>query len=121
MWLTYLRGWHDYSFVFWTGLALLTGASLAADYIVLPVYVKKRGGSSVSSWAAAAGLLIGAFFGLPGLLLGPITAAFLVEWINKGDVRMAWRIAVHTVVGLLLSAVAKFATLLVIVAWYWVW
>jgi len=121
VWLSYLRGWQSYSFWFWIGLVLLTGASLGADYIVLPVYIKKRGGSSLASWSAGAGLLVGAFFGLPGLLIGPIAAAFLVEWLNKGDAGLAWQIAIHTVIGLLLSAVVKFGTLLAMVVWYWVW
>ncbi len=121
VWLTYLRGWADFSFVYWTGFVLLTGASLAADYVVLPVYVRKRGGSSLASWAAAAGLLVGAFFGLPGLLLGPITAVFLIEWLNKRDVHKAWQLAVHTIIGLLLSAAVKFGALIGMVVWYWVW
>jgi uncharacterized protein YqgC (DUF456 family) len=114
----YLRGWHEFGFIFWLGLIFLSGASLAADYVVLPVYLKKRGGSSQASWAAALGLIVGAFFSLPGLLLGPLAAVFLVEWLQKRDVNRAWQAAWHTVVGFFLTAAAKFITLLAMLGWY---
>ena len=118
-WLTYLRGFQGYSFLFWLGFVLLTGASLAADYVVLPVYVKHRGGSNAGSWAAGAGLLVGVFFGLPGIILGPFLGVLVVEFLVHKDRNRALKAAVNTIVGLFLSGVVKFTVLLAMVVWYW--
>lgn len=118
VWLGYLRGWAGFGPLFWVGFALLTALSIAADYVVMPWWVKKKGGSNRGSFAAALGMIVGAFFSLPGLILGPIVAVFVVELTNRKRAEVALRHALNTVVGLLISALAKFAALIALVLWY---
>jgi len=118
VWLGYLRGWQGFSPLFWIGFIILTGLSIAADYVVLPLYVKKKGGSSRGSFAAAVGMIVGAFFSLPGLILGPIIAVFIAEMTHGKKPEVALSHALNTVVGLALSALAKFGTLIALILWY---
>ena len=118
IWLGYLRAWQGMGPLFWVGFILLTALSVAADYVVLPWWVKRKGGSNRGSIAAALGMIIGAFFSLPGLILGPIIAVFVAELTSGNRAEVALRHALNTVVGLLVSALAKFAALIALVLWY---
>lgn len=118
VWLGYLRSWAGFGPLFWVGFVLLTAISIAADYAVMPWWVKKKGGSNRGSFAAALGMIVGAFFSLPGLILGPIIAVFLAELTHGHVAQVAFRHALNTVVGLLLSGLAKFAALIALVLWY---
>ncbi|MDP3486547.1 MAG: DUF456 family protein [Bacillota bacterium] len=118
VWLGYLRGWAGFGPVFWVGFVILAAVSIAADYVVLPWWVKKKGGSNRGSFAAGLGMIVGAFFSLPGLILGPIIAVFVAELTHGHKAEVALRHALNTVVGLLVSASAKFAALIALVLWY---
>lgn len=118
VWLGYLRGWAGFGPLFWVGFVVLSAISIAADYVVLPWWVKKKGGSNRGSFAAALGMIVGAFFSLPGLILGPIIAVFVAELTHGHRAEVALRHALNTVVGLLFSGLAKFAALIALVLWY---
>ena len=118
VWLGYLRGWAGFGPLFWVGFVVFSALSIAADYVVLPWWVKKKGGSNRGSFAAAVGMIVGAFFSLPGLVLGPIIAVFIAELTHGKNAEVALRHALNTVVGLLVSASAKFAALIALVLWY---
>ncbi len=67
-----------------------------------------------ASWQGAAGALVGgvlglAFFNLPGLILGPIAGAVLVELIKDRNWRRARRAGVGTLVGGIAAFVLKFS------------
>ena len=88
---------------------------------------------SVSTWpsitrvgtrpGATLGTVIGLFFGLPGLLLGPFIGAVLGELWHTRHLPQAARVGAATWVGLLLGAALKlalaFAMLgLFVLAWF---
>lgn len=118
VWLGYLRAWQGFGPLFWVGFVILCGLSIVADYIVMPWWVNKKGGSTRGSFAAALGMIVGAFFSLPGLILGPIIAVFAAELTRGNRAEVALSLALNTVVGLFVSALAKFATLAALVLWY---
>lgn len=95
----------------WT-LAFL--AALAASTLVIDVVASAFGAKRVkaSRWAivgAAVGTVIGLFFGLPGLVLGPFVGAVAGELATKRDWQAAGRVGVGTWLGLALGIAAKTA------------
>jgi len=78
-----------------------------------------------ASWQGAVGALAGAviglaFFNIPGLILGPIAGAVLVELIRDRNWRRAGRAGVGTVVGGIAAFVLKLAISCAIIAgFFW--
>jgi uncharacterized protein YqgC (DUF456 family) len=58
---------------------------------------------------AALGTLLGLFFGLPGLLLGPFVGALAGELVAGGTLRKATGVGVGAWLGFLVGAIAKLA------------
>jgi len=65
---------------------------------------------------AALGALIGIFFALPGLVLGPLVGAVLGELSVRGGLARAGRVGLATWLGLLLGGAAKVALVLSMIA-----
>jgi uncharacterized protein YqgC (DUF456 family) len=87
--------------------ALLTLAGIAVDFVAAALGAKRVGASPWALVGAAVGSLVGLFFGIPGLLLGPFVGAGAGEWIARRDLRRAGRVGFATWLGLLFAAVAK--------------
>jgi uncharacterized protein YqgC (DUF456 family) len=65
--------------IFW---GLLSVAVILLDYILPGYFSKKFGGSRYGIIGANVGVIIGLFFSLPGIILGPFFGAFIGELIN---------------------------------------
>ncbi len=107
----FLAAWaQDFTRVGVWGLAIigaLMALSFAVDFIASMLGAKRVGASPKALIGAAVGGLIGVFFGLPGILLGPFIGAVLGELIARGGFAQAARVGVGTWLGLLVAAVAK--------------
>lgn len=90
-------------------LALLTAFSLVLDFLASMVGAKKLGATGRGLFGAMTGGVIGIFFGLPGILLGPFLGAMLFELIGGRDLRNSARAGLGAFIGLLAGAVAKLA------------
>jgi uncharacterized protein YqgC (DUF456 family) len=95
----------------WT-LAFL--AALAASTLVIDVVASAAGArrAKASGWAiagAAVGTVVGLFFGLPGLVLGPFVGAVAGELAARRGWRAAGKVGLGTTLGLLLGIAAKTA------------
>jgi len=104
-------------------LGLLTLLSLAIDALAASLGAKRVGASRVAVLGAAVGTLVGLFFGLPGLLIGPFAGAALGQFLVRQDVAEAGRAGLAAWIGFLLGSLAKLALgvlMLVIftVAWF---
>jgi uncharacterized protein YqgC (DUF456 family) len=90
-------------------LAVMTVLSLVLDYLA-SVYGAKRLGAT---WRGAAGAIIGGlvglFFNLPGILLGPFIGAMLFEMAGGREWKAASRAGVGATLGLLAGALGKLA------------
>lgn len=53
------------------------------DYVAPVWFTKRSGGSKAGVWGATLGLLVGFFFSVPGIILGPFIGAFLGELYAK--------------------------------------
>jgi uncharacterized protein len=109
----FLAAWaQDVTRVGWVGLTVigvLAALAFAADFVASLLGAKRVGASPRALVGAALGGLVGIFFGLPGILLGPLLGAIAGELMARGGWKQATKVGVGTALGLLLAAVAKLA------------
>ncbi len=90
-------------------LAALTLAAVLVDLVASALGAERVGASARAVAGAAVGTVVGVFFGLPGLLLGPFVGAVIGEYLTRSDWSRAARAGIGTWVGLLLGTLAKLA------------
>ena len=98
--------------VAWWALVVLgafTTVSLVVDYAASVYGAKKLGATWRGAVGAIMGGLIGLFFGLPGILIGPFAGAMLFEMAGGREWREASRAGVGATLGLLAGALGKLA------------
>jgi uncharacterized protein YqgC (DUF456 family) len=88
-------------------LGILTALAVAADFMASAFGAKKMGASPRAVAGATIGAIVGIFFGLPGLVLGPFVGAVAGELSANRELRHAGRAGLGTWVGLLLGSIAK--------------
>lgn len=107
----FLAAWaEDFAFVGWITLlilGLLALLSYGIDFAATAMGAKKFGASPRALWGAALGTLVGIFFGLPGILIGPFADALIAELTHKNDMQAATKAGIGATLGLLLGAILK--------------
>jgi uncharacterized protein YqgC (DUF456 family) len=93
----------------WTLLviAVLGALAMLLDFVAGMLGARRVGASGTAVWGALIGSVIGIFFGLPGLLLGPFIGALAGELSSGGSVLRSAQVGVGTWIGLLLGTLAK--------------
>jgi uncharacterized protein YqgC (DUF456 family) len=104
-------------------LALLAALTLPIDLFSSVVGAQRVGASRWAIAGAALGTVVGLFFGLPGIVLGPFVGAVLGELKVRRDWKAAGKVGVGTSIGLLLGIAAKVAVTFVMLgvfvfAWF---
>jgi uncharacterized protein YqgC (DUF456 family) len=89
--------------------AVLTLLVVAVDYAAGVVGAKGFGASYWGLFGAVAGTAVGLFFGLPGLILGPIVGAVVLEYAKEPDFKRAGKVGVGTLLGFVLGTAVKYA------------
>ncbi|HSF19151.1 MAG TPA: DUF456 domain-containing protein [Vicinamibacteria bacterium] len=102
-------------------LGAITGLGYVLDYVAGAVGVERLGGSRWAMLGAIAGAIVGIFFGLPGLLLGPVAGAVLFELWRSRDVTASLKSGMGSVLGVLLGTAAKFTIALIMVGLFFWW
>ncbi|HTA65537.1 MAG TPA: DUF456 domain-containing protein [Xanthomonadaceae bacterium] len=96
-------------------LAVLTLLALAIDVVASLLGAKRVGASRLAIVGATVGTIVGLFFGIPGLLLGPFLGAIAGELLHSRDLQHASRVGVGTwtgmIVGMLFKLMLVFAML----------
>ena len=90
-------------------LAVLTLCAVVVDLIASAFGTRVAGASGWAFFGAAIGTVVGLFFGLPGLVLGPFLGALGCEWLVSRNLNQAARAGGGATVGLLLGAASKIA------------
>jgi uncharacterized protein YqgC (DUF456 family) len=92
-----------------TLLAILTIISFLADLAAAAAGAKSVDASKKALAGAALGMVVGIFFGIPGLILFPFIGAFGGEYWARQDLKRAGHVGFITWVGYLLGTAAKLA------------
>ncbi len=94
----------------WTVAVFIVTAVLAyiLDFAATAFTSKLAGASKAGIYGALLGEIIGIFFALPGILLGPFVGALLGEWlISKRTFRQALKSGAGAALGLLVGGLGK--------------
>lgn len=90
-------------------LTVLAALISAVDFVAGALGAKRFGASPRAVTGALIGGVVGLFFGLPGVLLGPFAGAVIGELSVRSDLNAATRAGFGAALGLLVAAVAKIA------------
>ena len=90
-------------------LGVLAALAMLIDFVAGLLGARRVGASGLALWGASIGTLVGLFFGLVGLLLGPFAGALTGELIAGSKVEKATKVGVATWLGLLFGTLAKLA------------
>ena len=96
-------------------IGALASVGVIVDFIASAVGARRVGASRLALWGASLGTLIGMFFGVPGLLLGPFVGALLGELVSGNSVLRSAHVGVGTWLGLLFGTLLKLVILFVMV------
>ena len=90
-------------------LAALTAVSIVIDFLAAALGAKRQGASPRAFWGATIGAIVGIFFGLPGIILGPFIGAVSAELVAGRSALQAGRSGYGTWIGVILGTAAKLA------------
>lgn len=88
-------------------IAAIGMVGLVVDFVAGTLGAKRVGASPRALWGAAIGTLVGMFFGLPGLLLGPFLGALAGELMSGTSVLRSTHVGVHAWFGMLVGTLVK--------------
>ena len=98
-----------------TVLAVLTVLTFVVDFMAASLGAKRVGASWAALAGAALGMIVGLFFSIPGLILGPFVGAVLGEYLARKDWAQARRVGLGTWLGMLLGIAGKLALIFTMV------
>src|ERR1700730_15450847 len=98
------------------GIALVGAVGLTIDLVAGALGAKRVGASRRAVWGALLGTVVGLFFGLPGLLLGPFVGAVLGELASGSSIMRSTHVGVRAWVGLIFGTIIKLVSSLTMVA-----
>jgi uncharacterized protein YqgC (DUF456 family) len=102
----------DFTSVGWATigvLGVLTALAWLIDFLAAAMGAKRLGASQRAFWGAAFGAIVGMFFGIPGIVLGPFVGAVVAEISAGRDVQQASRAGYGAWIGVVLGTAAKLA------------
>lgn len=110
MWLAAWAG--DYSRIGeWTVvlLGVLAVLAMLLDLVAGMLGARRVAASPAALWGATIGTVVGLFFGLPGLLLGPFLGALAGEFRSGATLQRSTQVGLATWIGLVFGTLAKVA------------
>jgi uncharacterized protein YqgC (DUF456 family) len=114
-----LAAWADgFQKVGWFPLTILGGLTvltLVVDFAATSLGAKRVGASWMAVAGAAVGTIVGLFFSLPGLILGPFVGAVLGEYLARRNRDQAIKAGFGTWIGILLGTAGKLALIFMMI------
>lgn len=100
------------------GLTMLMLLAQALDIVSGSIGAKWFGATRWGAIGALAGGVVGLFFGIPGILLGPLCGALVGELLGGKGILPAGKSTWGTLVGTTAGIAAKLGVGLVMIAWF---
>jgi uncharacterized protein YqgC (DUF456 family) len=97
-------------------LVILTVLSMVLDFLGSLLGAKKLGATWKGMVGAILGAIIGIFFSIPGLILGPIIGAFLFELLSGREWRESAKAGAGAFLGMLLGALGRLICCVLMIA-----
>jgi hypothetical protein len=116
--------YHHLGYGWLISIAAVGAVGLTIDLLAGVLGVKRVGASKQAVMGALFGTVIGIFFGLPGLLLGPFLGSVLGELAAGSSVLRSTNVGISAWLGLLFGTIIKLVSSLMMVvlfgaAWWW--
>ncbi|HMB60250.1 MAG TPA: DUF456 domain-containing protein, partial [Xanthomonadales bacterium] len=89
--------------------ALLTVLAQVVDFVASAFGAQYAGASSRAFWGATLGAIIGIFFGLPGIILGPFAGAVIGEISTGAGLRQSSKAGLGAWLGMIFATAIKLA------------
>ncbi|HXE41987.1 MAG TPA: DUF456 family protein [Candidatus Baltobacteraceae bacterium] len=96
-------------------LAVLTIVSIAFDFLAGMFGANKFGATWRGALGAIVGGIVGLFFALPGIILGPFIGATLFELLGDRELKMALKAGLGATIGMFAGIIGKFAIAVVMI------
>ncbi|HET8764185.1 MAG TPA: DUF456 domain-containing protein [Rhodanobacter sp.] len=96
-------------------IGALGALGVLVDFVAATLGAKRVGASRRALWGASLGTVVGMFFGIPGILVGPFAGALIGELSSGTSVLRSTHVGVATWLGLLAGALVKLVISLVMV------
>ena len=90
-------------------MAVLTLLAGVIDFVAGAAGARYLGAGSRAFWGATAGAIVGIFFGIPGMLLGPFIGAMLGELSGGNDLVRSGRAGIGAWLGVVVATAIKLA------------
>lgn len=103
-------GWFTLTLIF-----LLMVLTFVIELAAAGMGAKRVGASKMAVFGAAVGTIVGIFFGIPGLLLGPFVGAALGEYLSRRNWEQAGKVGIGTWIGLIVGTAGKLAVIFTMV------
>lgn len=103
-------GWLPLTLIF-----LLMILTFVIEIAAAGMGAKRVGASKMAIFGAAVGTIVGIFFSLPGLLLGPFVGAVLGEYLSRRNWEQAGKVGIGTWIGLIVGTAGKLAVIFAMV------
>ncbi len=118
----FLSAWAD-GFVFLGKFSLILLLIIAlfgylVDAVASAVGARKTGAAPQAIWGAVLGGLLGIFFGLPGIIMGPFIGAMVLQYLHDRDMVRAGKVGVGTWIGMAVGTALKLALVFLMVGIY---
>src|SRR5688500_15832341 len=97
-------------------IGVIGAASYGVDFVAAALGAKHLGASPRAMVGAGLGTLLGLFFGLPGLIIGPFAGAVLGELSVNRDLKRAGRAGLAAWIGFAIGAAVKVGMAFLLVA-----
>jgi uncharacterized protein YqgC (DUF456 family) len=97
-------------------LLILTILSMGLDFLGSVLGAKKLGATWRGMVGAILGAIVGLFFNIPGLILGPIIGAFLFEFLSGREWRESAKAGAGALLGMLLGTLGRIVCCVLMIA-----
>ncbi len=108
----------DFEAVGWVTVGILAVLALiawAVDFLASALGTRYMGAGPRAFWGAALGAIVGIFFGIPGLILGPFIGAVAGELSAGNDMVRSGRAGIGAWLGIVVATAAKLAIVFLMV------